>query len=812
MPSISGVMDQQSSLAQHIQKEFIGTDEELDNKIQDFDNFKDEGNREILKIESKKSAIEAKVEEINVDIQHEQVALGQLKQEKAQHSKRCEEFKELIQKAKVKFDLECEESESVYNIIDKLNKEYRTKERTMINEKKKMDQEESRLQSNIDGFRTKLAAAAQNSSSKLELLDETNGKLADARRKLERLSHSRSLLESTAKRMKEIEDELTKKRDEFDEGQASQKLEDIEEQIDQKEQLQSKLDREYRTLQQNYLTNQRIESETSALLEKQAEIAALKEKHEHNFAALFEEDVPAQELETSIASIQKREEQKVMSLTKIISTNERKIASLEAGVKNVREKLETQQEELKHNKEKIERICEGKPYSEVLNQSHTKKETLQKNKGTYRSVATIFANFIREFEQEAPCCPVCDTSFASKKSLVPKIITKLKTKIEDLPRKLADSESQLIQEEEFYNKLQQLKQINENIQIIEEAKIPLIQEELQESEDKLEELNLELASLKNDLTTPENLVSLCRKVLPDAVLINRLSSEITIIEHLLETLRKDLISVPSSRSIEDTESQLSKLKTELTSLKVEYKSKRDLYDETREGIRRLLNRLQTETQKQLEIQKILQEQPMLDKQICEYKKSIPQLKEDIQNVAEKMATYKQELSEAESKRSETVLNNSKRLEDYRQNVDVCSRLIEDISKLQKIIQRFEQGDVSTRLETIKNGLDCHKSDIEKLEQTKKLLINAVVKKKEEIAGQETTLRSLKDNKELRASRMKCKQLESEVKELKTKIGNHNSKSICDEQRRLMDKINSKETEISRKTGEQDSLKASYLFS
>ncbi|XP_048517472.1 DNA repair protein RAD50 [Dendroctonus ponderosae] len=803
---LKGVMDQQSALAQHIQKEFSGTDEELENEILNFDNFKDEGNREILKIESKKSAIEAKVAEITIIIQDEQVTLGQLKQEKVHHTKRCEEFKELIQKAKVKFDLECEESESVYNIIDKLNNKYSTKEKMMINEKKIMDEKEGRLQSNIDRIRSKLAAAEENSSSKSKLLNETNIKLGETKCKLGRLSHSHSQLESTTKKMKKFEDDLTKKKDEFDEGQASRQLEDLEEQITQKEQLQTKLDREYKTLQQNYWTDQKIESETSTLLEKRAEVAALKEKHEHSFAILFKEDVLAHELEMSIASIQNREEQKATSLSKSISTNERKIASLEAGVKNVREKLEAQQEELKRNKEKIERVCEGKPYSEVLNQSHTKKETLQKNKGTYRSATTIFANFISEFEQEAPCCPVCDTSFASKKSLVPKIITKLKTKIEDLPRKLADTEAQLIKEEEFYNKLQQLKQVNENIQVIEEAKIPLLQEELQENEDKLEDLKLELASLKNDLTEPENLVGICRKVLSDAALIDRLSQEITKSEDLLETLRKDLISVPSSRSFEETETQLHKLKSELKNLTVHYKSKRDLFDETREGIRKLITQLQMETQKQLEMQKILQEQPMLEKQICEYKKSIPKLKEEIKSVTEKVATYKKELSEAESKRSETVLNNSKLLEEYRLNVDACSRLIEEIAKLQKTIQGFEQGDVSARLESIKNSLDGHKSDIEKLEQTKKLLINAVVKKKEDLASQESKLRSFKDNKELRASRMKSKQLKSEVQELRMKIGSHNSKSICDEQRKIMDNINTKETEISRKIGEEDSLK------
>ncbi|ENN71415.1 hypothetical protein YQE_11919, partial [Dendroctonus ponderosae] len=703
----------------------------------------------------------AKLTGLETRLKDEQVTLGQLKQEKVHHTKRCEEFKELIQKAKVKFDLECEESESVYNIIDKLNNKYSTKEKMMINEKKIMDEKEGRLQSNIDRIRSKLAAAEENSSSKSKLLNETNIKLGETKCKLGRLSHSHSQLESTTKKMKKFEDDLTKKKDEFDEGQASRQLEDLEEQITQKEQLQTKLDREYKTLQQNYWTDQKIESETSTLLEKRAEVAALKEKHEHSFAILFKEDVLAHELEMSIASIQNREEQKATSLSKSISTNERKIASLEAGVKNVREKLETQQEELKRSKEKIERVCEGQPYSEVLNQLHTKKETLQKNKGTYRSATTIFANFISEFEQEAPCCPVCDTSFASKKSLVPKIITKLKTKIEDLPRKLADTEAQLIKEEEFYNKLQQLKQVNENIQVIEEAKIPLLQEELQENEDKLEDLKLELASLKNDLTEPENLVGICRKVLSDAALIDRLSQEITKSEDLLETLRKDLISVPSSRSFEETETQLHKLKSELKNLTVHYKSKRDLFDETREGIRKLITQLQMETQKQLEMQKILQEQPMLEKQICEYKKSISKLKEEIKSVAEKVATYKKELSEAESKRSETVLNNSKLLEEYRLNVDACSRLIEEIAKLQKTIQGFEQGDVSARLESIKNSLDGHKSDIEKLEQTKKLLINAVVKKKEDLASQESKLRSFKDNKELRASRMKSKQLESE---------------------------------------------------
>ncbi|CAG9770759.1 unnamed protein product [Ceutorhynchus assimilis] len=806
--TLKGILENQEALKKHMDEEYDGTDEQLNNDIENFSSFQEGAKKEILSKESKKDAIDKKVEQINQIIQERQVALGQLKQEEHQQRKREEELKGLIEKCKAKLKIETEEDESMEDIFYKLNAALVKRDSKFKDHQKLLQQEEQELQKNIDKIRDGFAAARESRSANEKLLKETSAKLQEAKLKLERLSFSDSQIEVIEKRMKETEEALAKKKAHFKEEEEMQHIEELDEQISKKDQTLSKLEREFRTLQQNYVTDQKIESETNVTHEKSGEIIMIKEKHRQDFQTLFGQAVPQEKFQQSVQKVQKTLEEEVKSLTKNITNSEKKVSTLESTVKHLNSKYQSQLNELKSDKAKIESVCKGRPFLDVLKESYKNKEIFQKDKGAYRSAKNLLEQFISSFQNETPCCPICSTDFSSQsqKPKVSSVILALRKRIEDLPSKITEVEANLKREEANYSKLLQLKPVQDNIQMLEDAKIPLLEEELQQTNEQLEETKIDLGSLVNDLIEPQNKVEICRKIMSDCVLLDRLSTELKRTEDSLKNLKRELVTVASNRTLHETETELSKVKAELSNLRRQYKTKRDFYDETKDSIQRLNGRLQTEIQKKLEVQKSLQEQPVFQKQVEDCTKIISKVKAEKLQLGETFAALEKELLEAEKNRSQKVEANKKSLDEDRSDVSASKRLVDDAEKLLGIIKKYENGDSVTRLENVSKELEECKNNIKRLEESKKILISFIEKKKAELASQESKFRNLNDNRDLRASRVKSKEIESQIQELRKKIGNHNSKSIIEERRKVIDRIDKVQTDISRKKGEMDTLK------
>lgn len=801
-----GILEQQEALKKHLVDEFSGTDEELEKEIADFGTFQTNIKKEIQLKEAKNVTIDSKIAEINQVVQKRQVLFGQLKQEEAEQQKRYKELEQLMEKAKVKYAFNTTENDTIDDVIYKLKEVLKGQEIVFEKFQKTIETEENQLQSTIDGVRSRLAASEESFTSKTKQISEVNTKAKEAKMKLNRLSLSNGQLASMEKKIAEAEQNLAKRKSGFNEFAEIQDLEDLETKVNQIEGNLNKLDKEYRVLQQNYVTEQKIDSEKVSLFEKRGEIANLTQKHEQDFEILFGTDIPEDNFEDSVKIVQRKEEAKVKSLTTNVSTLEKNVASLETGLKHVSEKLQSHKNELSRDKSKIEAVCKGRDFNEVLNNCYTKKEQLQKDKGAYRSAKTLFEQFINQFEEEQPCCPVCSTDFSSKKSVIPAVINTLKKKIEDLPRKLQATDSQLKKEEDLYNKLQQLKPVSENIEILEGAKIPLLEEELQEKQEKLEDSQLQLVSIKQELLTPQNLVDTCRRVVFDAALLDRLSGEIKRSEQLIEVLNRELVTVPSNRTLTETETELSKLKAELTDLRRQYKSKRELFDDTKQQIQDLNDRYQNETKKKLELQSKLQELPLLQQMISEHKKTVDQLEQDKKELTKIISVLKTELTEAQNSKTTKMLTNKKQLEERRTDLLACKKLTDEIDKLHTIIQKYKEQGVQKKVENTLKELEECKSNIEKLKETKQILNNAILKSREELASQEGRLRFLNDNKDLRSSRIKSRQLESEIRELKQQVGQHNNRTIIEERRKQMQRLDQMQSEINRKTGEADTLK------
>ncbi|XP_066259010.1 DNA repair protein RAD50 [Euwallacea similis] len=800
---LKGIQEQQEILKKHIVDEFEGSDNDLNTEILHFDTFQDSANQEIAKKERIKAVMDSKIQEMNKLLQNHQMSFGKLKQEEAQHLKRCGEMKDLIEKTTVKYEITVEEGETHNEFIYKLKTIRSGQELLYKNQQEAMETTQELKQTSINNVRVQLVSAEESLCVNNKQMDEMREKIRETKMKLNKLERYKIQLEEIDNNLDKIKQLLVKKEAGFNENAERQILEEMDDEINKKDLDQTKLDRDYKVLQQNSITEQKIAAEKVAVAEKQAEIASLRQKHEEDFDLLFGQNVPENKYESAVMQIQKRQEERVRSLSKNVTNCDRKIINLEAVVKHTDEKLRHHREELNRSKIKMENTCKGNDFSELLERTYNRREKLQREKGAFRSAKTLFEQFISEFQQNSPCCPVCLTDFSSKKSAVPGVITMLKAKIEDLPRKLDETESNLKREEELYNKLQQLKPISEVIETLEKRTIPELEEELHKIKERLDDAKLELVALQADLLEPKNIVEKCMKVISDAALLDRLDQEIKRSEQARETLSRDLVKVSSNRTLIDTETELSRVKSELANLRRLHKLKRASYDETKEDIQRLCSRMQMTLQKKLEAEKVVQERPSLDKQISEYRKVTSELEQNHKDVPEKISAMKDELSELKREHGEMIASNKTKLEKIRADIEECRRYIDEAEKLRNVIEQYEQGEKKGELERILQELGEYKNNISKLDDSQKILTESIMKNKEALANQESRLRYLKDNKELREKKVQSEALQNQYRELNRQ---KHSNSIIEERKKVRAEIDAKNTEINLKTGEMTSHK------
>ncbi|KAJ8935126.1 hypothetical protein NQ318_015781 [Aromia moschata] len=709
-------------------------------------------------------------------IQKVQVKIGQLKEEQKQHHKKIEESKELVEKARVKLEvgnsLDLNDSESV---IAALQRALRQSEEAYDELIKRKDQDEKDLQNEIDEIREKYVSAKQEVSSKEKLITEFQQKIREINYKLDELETSDSQLKILGDNVKKLESTLSNLKNSFNENGSFEDIEEVKEKIQDKEKYVEKLDREYRILQKNYVTEQKLESEKSTVLEKQGEINRIKAKHLQNFQLLFGDNIPERNFKRSVLDIQKREEQNHKTLTEAVNNVQKKVTTLEASLQHLRNKLESLQKELQTNRRKISVVCSGRSFNEVLNDCRTKKDKFQKDKGQYSSAKIMYEAFINKFEMESPLLSrVQDRLFRQ----------------ENCRQRTSKIERDLKSEEELYNTLQQLKSVNDSIEILSNATIPLMVEELNET--------------IKDHENPK-LIDACRAVITDVPLLDQYLSDISRANAVIADLEGSIVKVPSNRSRQETEAEIDAAKAELSNLKNQYDSNKTMLDLHRDRCQRLQSDIQKETQKQIDMQKLVQERPLLDIQKDEYSEKLVKLREEVEVLKDTSNTLNTELNRATEKRQSTVQANRKAKDEEKNKIVVNKGMVSEIQKLQHSIDLYVRNNNDGKLENAIAELAELKTKEEKLNDARNKISEMISSKSQDVAKRQSNYRALIDNQTLREKKKLEMALNKEIEQLQKRIGDYNYKTLYEEKQNLQRKIDSIQREINVLTGQRQEI-------
>lgn len=797
-----GIINQQQTLRKDISDIFDGTDEELETKI---NTFKDEQSSEethIRQLERNVHNINKQLETESLNIQNKQVKIGQMKEEQNQYKKKLEEIQGLIDKLRIELDIEDFGDQEI--LLGELANALKSQENEFNQLQKENGIEENELQKQIDKLREENAKTEQLIDSKTTSTQECKNKLEEIKYKLEELDTSDSQLKNITDKIENLQSTLTKLKNSFNENEKLQEIQELKDFIDNKEQCREKLEREYTVLQRNYATEQKIESEKSLVLDKQSQIKKIQSKHSQNLIKLFSDDIPKNNLKKSVMNIQNNQDIEYNRHTKAVNKLEKELVNLETTLDINKAMLKTNQQELSTNKRKLTELCKGKDFLMTLNESYKKKEKLQKTRGHYSAAKIMYEAFVGKLESEK-CCPVCKTNFKNNLLALPDIIQDLKGKIDNIPSDLMQVEVELKKEEEYYNELQRMNTVNHEIETLTNTKIPKLEQEISLLTEQFEDKSMELAAEKDSLEKPRQLIEICKNLITDATLFDQYQIDISKANNSIKDMEEIIEKVPSNRSRQENEMELDAVKAELSNTKRRYDTSKNMLEQHRDRCQDLNKKIQTEIQKQIDIQKLVQEKPLLEIQNREYNEKLVRLRSEIEELILNLASQKKELKDSIENKNNVTKKNIQIKEKARTKLLSNQNSLSDIHKLQRITRDYERQKTSEKLTKSIEELAELKVTVSNLEKNKTESLHSIGQKKEALAKRESHFRALKDNVTLREIQKKEKLIETNIQEIKQKIGGYNYRQVFEEKQKKIEEINKKQREINTLNGQMEEI-------
>lgn len=790
-------------------KEFEGSDEDLQEEINSFSSNRKQCEQRKLVLEEKKSAIEDEERKISAENTKLQVKIGQLKQQKEHYKKLCADGNALLVKIKNDFSLTGEVNfsnvSSLKRALTEIEGSLESEKQSLDELSKKFEAEDAEMQSLIDEKNKKLTEIRQSVQMKQDFSRENEQKIRDINFELDDLCFADEQLNQLKTKIERIDADLAKLNAETDVNDLSHK---VDEEKKNKRTLQDELnslDNIYKKLQQNSEIDVELDLQRNETRKLESDINKLRSKNFDNFKNLFGDNVPESSLKKCVEKLLQIEQRKYDDFTSRISKKEKEIATLTAKLAAENEKLKHFTTELEKGKEQISTLCKEKTLQPMLSETEELLEKQQKEKGKLSAAKVIYEQFISEFEQDKPCCPVCQTDFTNKREATRKIIQFIAEKIRNIPNQLASVEENLKINQELYSKLLQLKPVNEKIRLLTTENIPTINREIESLDASLKRNKTDLEKLTKAVVQPKLHLDICRNVMPDAALIDQQKTALDAAKTKIVTLEGRLIKVPTDRSKQQVEMDMDKIKEDITTAEQNIESwqkKIDQFKTRNQQFRDDKNRL---VQQQLDIQKAVQNKPKLEEQSKELQEKNVKLSKEIEELRSQESPLENELEEIKNRKETTKTRNQRTINEEQKALIAKRDGFKKLKELQNEVESHLRKNVDTSFDEALETLKENKTKLESLVEGKNKVLKTISELNTQLATQDTLFKSLENNLLLRKTRVEEKRAVDELQKIKEKTKKFDHIAIDREKEDLARERQELNNEIFKKSGEQSEL-------
>ncbi|KAJ8687829.1 hypothetical protein QAD02_023623 [Eretmocerus hayati] len=800
------------SLKKHIKNIHTGSKEELQRKLDDFDQTLTQKMVKRQGCEGELEGVERKEEYLSKKLAESRIQLGSLKQKKMAFDEKVLRRNELLEKALFTWDIPQLNSrfpeEEVKDYLIQIKNKFEESASFMRNKVQEHEREEKHVQREVDACRTEKTGIESEMSLKDKEKKEIHTEINNLREKIRQAGEAGNKLSSVESNLLNATNKYESLANSFDENSEKEKL---SKDMIMKKELNEKLNRideELASLHQQSSQQAELELHQGRLKEKESLIASILNKHESDLQQLFNGDVPKKNFKHQLDKLQNSLANEKKDLTKIIENEQHQLTKLQTALHCKRKDRARLESELKSHKDKINSECHGKDYNELLLLQERKVKSLQDQRGIYANQSLMYEEYLK-FLSKKPCCPLCERNFddASERE---KLKQKLNAEIKTSPLSLQKCETELKQEQLRRDTLQQLKPIMEQIIEIEDKKLTKMQSDETDYENKIAKCQIQLEDAKMVLLEPEEKLAICKSIIGDLALLDSHMNEKDSLSTQIETIECKMRQGGKigNRSMQEAQNESQAVKKRLIAI-----------ENSIETIQKRLQDNQEKIQKAREIKNKLNEEVI---QIRQTMQAVKQLKDKVNELYDKessldksLTSLRQKLVDAEQQLTKRVeeLNDLKTKNRSEQEKDTnfkskTSTEIHELETVQKEVDKFISSKIEENLIKVEGDVDKIKAECDQVKNQKLTLEEKIRFLGEECSTQESGKKELENNVELLKKQEHLENVNEKLSECKTQLENLRFDDLKKEYLRLQEEKDQFEKEKNEIRGGQRELESS----
>ncbi|XP_015182064.1 PREDICTED: DNA repair protein RAD50 [Polistes dominula] len=771
------------SLQENIQL-FKGTMRELSNQLELYDNSLAEKAAEITQVEEKLQRISSNETKITNAVTEKKISVGTLKEKLQDQEKkiahRNKTLNDMLSKWNMKTVIDADSS-NTEDLVKKLEDKVENLKQVAEVKRQKRNMAEEKLQKEVDVLRSE--------HSKIESeINIKNNEVIEIKNQVESVQNEISMIGASANKLNSLKENVAlvnKTIEDLSKSCDSTSLNDqINAEMSSRDSMETEintLDEEIEVLHKHATLQAEISLHKSTMKAKEEEIQCFKKKHEDAIKMLLEtNELPHTKLKDKLVPAQKKLMDRIKTISSDIQTEQQKLISLKTTLKCNKEELEKKISELDSNKQKVSSICYYKDFDEILLLQSKRVKDLQDKRGMHAYQNTAYKEYMKQFKEQDPCCPLCHRNF-DKSYNIDNLIKEMEEEIENQPVILKRCENELKAQQNKYDNMLQLKPIIEKINVVEEIELPLLEDSLQSTEEQIKKHETSIEEKEKLKSIPEDILNKSKNLFEDIMLWDRLIDETNNLKEKIRNI-ENVVSktgTKSTRTVSEAQARRNSLKVSLKDTRNKIQRLQSELNTYKEKYQHACEKRNTLYEQQLKIESNMKNLGNLESKKEDLNLRQTTLKESVQKLRDNLLTADNNLEIAVSQLDQLKKENWEKEKVDRTAITDGERQLFELNKIQNEVNAFDNCNIPDTLAKLELEIQAFEKTMNE-NTTKKQKLEAQLKDlKDAISQQETRKRDLSDNLELRKLQFTAEELQQQYQSLNEKIENMNRKEMIE---------------------------------
>lgn len=767
------------------------SDEELFHMIEDFQ-------RDLALKEAEQKRVESQMYEAERGVQQKQGEVSKAVRQQGELEAAHNRHKNEIQKRSAMLNGIVEEytfqefmgvdnfkDEQAESALLKLLNVVEEERKTTLKKKEEFEEQETKIQADVDSLRSREAALDHEIRSKGKQLEDITRKIRQIKQTLMRNESDLSVanLDEIKEELKQVEQTVTAEEEKFD---VKKVLEDIDVGKKTRREIELSVDEIKRVVaKMNRQAEARSQYDIHVKDRKELEnkVEYLKRKHADELEHLLGE-IPDDNVKHRVDACTTRLMSHISDLRHNIDALNTRKAQLDTSIRGHKQQMEKKEKDIKDLERKIDSTCLGIDLDKALDKSKRSKEDLTRERGELSSSITVLNRFTEKLRQR-DCCPLCHRDFSTKDE-VNQLIEELETKVSSVPGKLKLVKEKLDEQEKIYDQMVQLKPQREQAN---QARVELdrIQNQMDSETKELEKVNADLEGKTEMLEITQADEETARLIQGDVITIDNHLKKIKQLKDHIDDLQSTLGSSDIGMSMDEAIVRQNELEDDLRKSQNKVEELQEQLQEHKDRLQGLKDRKLRLSQQELNLKTKLQETEKLKEEIVKLEQDRSHFEEERDQAQAEVAPYKFQIIDETSKKTKITQEKESWIEAQNTKVNVIREKHKSLNDLHKSIVTYVSDGEENRLRQSRERVTSLQENVTSLETHKKSLEEKNRSLQKEITNHRERKRSLEDEKKIRDKEVEAKQLMQSIAKYEERIRGFRYESLIEEKDELHQK-------------------------